>query len=248
MRNIIDKLIMIVCLVAATISGSSLWDVYAENIHREEELDRVKQSVIADEEEGQPFNINWPELQAQNPDVIGWVYVPGTGVSYPVVQSANNDFYLNANFYGMEDPQGCPFLDNLAEADFSADNSLIYGHSVAGSNSMFSGLRNYKEASFFDSHPYFYILTPSENYKVDVLAFVGTTYNIDFYNVYFSEPEVVIQDMLQRAIYYNENVDYRAGELVSLSTCDLEYGLDSDMRLLLTGVKNVYEGEILYEG
>ncbi|MFR0925048.1 MAG: hypothetical protein ACLSGI_10835 [Butyricicoccaceae bacterium] len=35
-----------------------------------------------------------PALQQVNSDVIGWIAIPGTEISYPLVQGADNDYYL----------------------------------------------------------------------------------------------------------------------------------------------------------
>ena len=38
--------------------------------------------------------VDFRELQSINPEVIGWIRVGGAGISYPVAQTDNNDFYL----------------------------------------------------------------------------------------------------------------------------------------------------------
>lgn len=35
-----------------------------------------------------------PALQQVNSDVIGWIAIPGTEISYPLVQGTDNDYYL----------------------------------------------------------------------------------------------------------------------------------------------------------
>ena len=35
-----------------------------------------------------------PALQQVNSDVIGWIAIPGTGISYPLGQGPDNDYYL----------------------------------------------------------------------------------------------------------------------------------------------------------
>ena len=47
----------------------------------------------------------------------------------------------------------------------------------------------------------------------------------------------VINQMKTNALYYND-VDTTDKSLVTLSTCDLDYGFNSNRRLILTGVLN----------
>ena len=42
--------------------------------------------------------VDFRELQSINPEVIGWIRVGGAGISYPVAQTDNNDFYLQMIF------------------------------------------------------------------------------------------------------------------------------------------------------
>ena len=34
-------------------------------------------------------------LQAAYPNAIGWLYLPDTGINYPIMQGGDNDFYLH---------------------------------------------------------------------------------------------------------------------------------------------------------
>ena len=64
-------------------------------------------------------------LKEKNPDCIGWVSIPGTGVDFPVMH--NGDFYLKHNFDGDYTDYGLPFLDERCRLDTS-DQLIIYGH------------------------------------------------------------------------------------------------------------------------
>ena len=41
-------------------------------------------------------------LLQMNPDYAGWIYIPGTPVSYPVVYPENNNEYLDRTFDGQK--------------------------------------------------------------------------------------------------------------------------------------------------
>ncbi|MEY8379495.1 class B sortase [Ileibacterium valens] len=246
MFRILDKIGLLICLICLTWCGLDLFNYMVEDAIRLEKQSEVRKLAVKKEDEVSRFEIDWEKMKGENPDLIGWIYVPGCDISFPVVQSIDNADYLYMDFYGNYDEQGTPFLDSTASPDFSSDNSIIYAHSVT-TGGMFTELRRFKnDMEFFDNHPSFYLLTEAQNWRVDILAFVNTEPYIDFYNTSFYDKEAIIQDLLSRSMFYNEHVNYNSGDLISLSTCDLDFGLHSDMRLLLTGVK-VPVDEVLIE-
>lgn len=232
----IYKLILSICIATASICGYQLWTMVVDDAIRQAELAKTRKKVIKEEKSGNEFNVDWDALKAQNPELVGWIYVPFCGISHPVVQSANNEFYLNHGFEGGYDEYGTVFLDSAASGDFSSENSILYGHS-SFDGKMFSGLSNYRDSTFFTDHPYFYILTPTQNYKVDIVAFLETTYYNDFYNIVFGDNRTsMVENMIAQARYTNPSVDTSQGNFISLSTCNLDAGLNSEYRFLLTGI------------
>lgn len=257
MKKNVYKCILILCVIVSSICGFQIWNMYVEEQIRLADLNKTKKNVIKEEKKGAKFDINWEALQAMNPDIVGWVYVPFCDISRPVVHSQNNDFYLNHNFEGGYDECGTIFLDSADAPDFSSENSILYGHTIADpiymptteGGQMFTGLRNYKVEAFFDAHPYFYLMTPTQNYKIQVAAFLQSTNDILFYNVEFETArQSIVSDMMGRATYYNPNIDTGIGDFITLSTCDLDYGINTNRRLILTGIKTEISGPIEYEG
>lgn len=87
----------------------------------------------SEETEETPAEPAWPEvdftaLAAVNPDVTAWLYGPDTGISYPVVQGTDNDYYLDHLLDGTANSAGCLFVDTSCRLDFSGRNTVIYGH------------------------------------------------------------------------------------------------------------------------
>lgn len=46
------------------------------------------------------MTVNWDALREQNEDIVGWVYMPGTSIDYPIVQGENDEEYLQKDFTG----------------------------------------------------------------------------------------------------------------------------------------------------
>lgn len=80
------------------------------------------------------------ELKAQYPDVVGYVSVPSVSINYPVVQTGNNDYYLNHLITGEQSTNGSIFLDYRCDANaLTAKNSVLYGHNM-NSGAMFHNI------------------------------------------------------------------------------------------------------------
>ena len=79
------------------------------------------------------MTVNWDALREQNEDIVGWVYMPGTSIDYPIVQGENDEEYLQKDFTGSTSGlvhKGTIFLSADNAGDFSDSNSFIYGHNM----------------------------------------------------------------------------------------------------------------------
>lgn len=77
----------------------------------------------SEETEETPAELAWPEvdftaLAAVNPDVTAWLYGPDTGISYPVVQGTDNDYYLDHLLDGTANQRRVPFCGHIMPAGF----------------------------------------------------------------------------------------------------------------------------------
>ena len=76
--------------------------------------------------------VDWGYWQSVNPDIIGWVTVPGTGIDYPIVQAHDGDpdHYLRYDVYGGWNYHGVPYLHWKCADDglLGAGNALVFGH------------------------------------------------------------------------------------------------------------------------
>ena len=107
---------------------------------------------VSDEEIDVEVGIDWDALFAINPNVVGWIYVPDTGISYPIVQGRDNERYLWHTFQGIRNNSGAIFMDYLNAPDFSDPLTLIYGHNMQ-SGSMFAPLHDWQGEHFFIHTP-----------------------------------------------------------------------------------------------
>lgn len=136
-------------------------------------------------------------LKADYPDLVAIIDIPGTGVRYPVFQAQDNSFYLNHNREGEDHVFGEVFMDSRNKADFTNENTVIYGHNNRRTQDLFHELIQYESQDFYESHKSIHIYSlsgfmtfevtsafralPQEDYRVidfpyneDYLAFLKT--------------------------------------------------------------------------
>jgi len=111
-------------------------------------------------------------LTEKNSDTIGWIYMPGTEINYPIVQTDNNDFYLNHTFEKLWNGTiGSIYMDYRNDPTMEDFHTIIYGHNLSG-GSMFSDLNKFlTDANYWKEHRSLYIATiGGKVYRYDVYA------------------------------------------------------------------------------
>ena len=75
--------------------------------------------------------IDFAALEEMNEDIYAWLYIPGTEINHPILQSVrgDNDYYLDHTVDHLEDENGCLFTEYLYNSkDFDVPVTVIYGH------------------------------------------------------------------------------------------------------------------------
>lgn len=117
--------------------------------------------------------VDWAYWHRVNPDVVGWVTVPGTAVDYPVCQAPEDDpdFYLTHDVHRDWNFYGAVFLDaDCAESGLMGSaNAVVMGHHM-DDGSMFAPLASYGDASWAEEHRTVLVQTPDDKAELEVLA------------------------------------------------------------------------------
>lgn len=128
-------------------------------------------------------SISFDTLLNKNEDFIGWLYVPGLDISYPIVQGEDDEYYLHHTFSGKENTSGCVFLEAKSEPDFSSYNSFLYGHNMRN-GTMFGSLKRLtKETELYKDVTEFYVYTPAAALKYDIYSFYICSPTSDTYRL-----------------------------------------------------------------
>lgn len=171
-----------------------------------------------------PLLVDFDVLQAQNPDIIAWIYSEGTPINYPVAQGEDNQYYIHRLTDGSYNSSGTIFMDFRNSPDMSDLNSLIYGHNMTN-HSMFGTFANYKDQSYYEDHPELWILTRERAYRIDLIAGLVTASDSDDYTIFETEEELDahLQDCVERSTFASGYDLDTVDQIVTLSTCSYEY-------------------------
>lgn len=126
-------------------------------------------SEVLPEEAAALAGINLEALRAVNEDVVGWIEIPGTDLSYPLLKGADNQYYLNHNWKKESSVGGSVFLESTSSRDLTAFHTIIYGHRM-NNDSMFGTLRHYSQQDFWREHPSVYVAISGKALCYDIFA------------------------------------------------------------------------------
>lgn len=180
--------------------------------------DEEKEPEPPKEPEPETISVDFASLRAKYPDVVAWIYGADTGLNYPIVKSKDNNDYLYHDLDGKENNNGTIFIDCKCGSDFSSANTLIYGHNMK-TGRMFAPITNYKNSSYYSAHPYLYIYTPSQNYRLDLFAGFSCPGDYEVYSTSLSQSQ--LQNFASKSTF-KSNIGVPTGKVVTLSTCSYE--------------------------
>ena len=244
MRKLLLSVCLLVCLVTLSYSAWNLYGHYRTYQDGKEEYEEMKDYIRKDrsadgkdyrkgEDNGKgkkqcPITVDFDRLRKINPDVVGWIHIPDTGIDYPIVQAKDNTTYLHKTFKGKDSHIGAIFLDALCKPDFSSFNSIIYGHNLKNGE-MFGHLKKlydeeYNSKADYRKHPKVWIITPKEAYEYEIFAFREISASRDK-DVFTTE----IPDSRERRVFFDHQIrktqrdtGIRPSEdrrMITLSTC-----------------------------
>lgn len=176
-----------------------------------------------------PILKKYETLYNKNKRLIGWLKIDDTNIDYPVMQTVNNDYYLDHNYNQEYDKNGSLFLDKDCDAAFPNTNMIIYGHHMK-SGKMFGNLNYYSKESYFKEHPQIQFDTIYEEGLYDVMyVFRSRIYSEEevifkyyqFFDVTSADEFYSNMEEMANLSLYDTGVTANYGDkLITLSTCD----------------------------
>ena len=153
-NKILSFIAMVLVLIMLLYGGYSLWNTIMIYRGAFSSNDLLKYQPTGDG----PNSITLGELMKLNKDVVGWITIFDTHISYPVVQGKDNQEYLNKDVFGKFSFSGSIFLDYRNACDFTDSYSIIYGHHMEY-GAMFGDVVEFK------NYDYFYPFTKETSYS-----------------------------------------------------------------------------------
>lgn len=190
-------------------------------------------------------SVDFDALVAQNIDTVGWLYIPGTKINYPVVQADDNEYYLNRSFKRNDASCGTIFMDYQNNLNPLDRNTVVFGHNMGSSSSlMLSQLIKFKKQSYWEKHQTFQFDTPYRTGTWQILAVchldVATLEQFNFLQQDFISDDTFlsfVQALKDRALYETGVYAPADERLLTLVTCDRSGGLGKNGRLLVVAVQ-----------
>lgn len=192
-----DYLLTLALLAAIGVfsfAGWKLYSIYMDYKQAKDEYKELEELAVHPNPEGAqesnadqpPITVDFNALQAENPDVVGWLYVEALGISYPVVQGTDNEYYLHMTYQKTYNFAGTIFIDYENNRNFQDLNTIVYGHNMKD-GSMFGILKRFVTENAYANSPYFWMLTPEKNYKYEIFSAHTAPINSLTYTL-FSKP------------------------------------------------------------
>ena len=174
------------------------------------------------------LEVDFNDLLIKNSDTVGWIQVKGTNINYPIVQTTNNDYYLNHAFDKTDNKAGWVFMDYRNNpVDFNL-NTIIYAHSRYN-GTMFGSLKNILNNSWYTNKENHVIRlsTPTENTMWQVFSVYTIAKESYYITPSFSTTESY-QEFLN-TIKGRSEVDFSGtvsigDKVLTLSTCKDNFG------------------------
>lgn len=183
-----------------------------------------------------PIKVDHASLLDINSDYAAWLYIGALDISYPIMRGPDDEYYLHRTFNQDYLFAGSLFINSVSSKDFSDPNTIIYGHNMKDT-SMFGELRLLYDYERYRDDPYFWVLTPENNYRYKIFSMYQCRGDSDTYTL-FSGPGVAVSDYIRKmkSQSYLDLGDISINEdsrVVTLSTCVYESGPD---RFVVQGI------------
>lgn len=224
-------LFIIIMLVASLVTSITyIFIEYKKDKKQEvvfEELENIiKEQNYNEEKQEQENKIDLQKLYEINADIIGWLEIEDTNISYPIMQTEEErkDYYLYKNFYKEYSQMGTPYIAEFCDV-LESDNLIIYGHHI-NNNKMFGELEKYKKKEFYNNHKVINFNTLYENADYEIIAVFKTVAHTGFnyYKFYNAntkqEFDTFIQKCKELSFYNIEETAEYGDKLITLSTCE----------------------------
>ena len=249
MKKVNKKITLLIYFVLVSLIIISIIYIIREFYWKKEAVEETKivDTIEVDEskvtKESTKRMIQVKSLQQENSDVVGFLEIENTNISYPVVQGNDNEYYMTHNYKKEKSKNGAIFLDKDYDWNIPSNNYLIYGHNL-NNGTMFQELLKYANESYYKEHPTISFTTADEEGVYDIISIFRSKvyYTSDnvFKYYFFINPKTkeeyndYIKNIKEISLYNIEQTSDYGTQLITLSTCSYHV---KDGRFVIVGAK-----------
>jgi len=254
LRKNITVILIAICIAVFAISANALISYYSADKAAESDFAGLLPPELAGSDVAAPeggksaFEALLPYykgLHEENEDMVGWLRIPGTRVSYPVMQTfINPEYYLDKNFQREYTTSGTLFASSISDVTLPSDVVIIYGHRMK-TGAMFGSLGDFLNEDFLLEHDtvIFDTLTERNEYKIYLIFTLAVGPDVinefDYFNYNMFRDKAEFDGFMNRAYAHSETVNplntpIFGDKLLLLSTCEYTH---ENGRLVLVAVR-----------
>ncbi len=220
MRKLFNCVLGILIAILLFLSFHEFWSFkQIEQMNSEVRSMVIKVPVTDDiSNQDNPFywQIDFENLQAINPEIQGWIYVPGTNINYPILVGNEDTEYLEKDIYGNYSYVGSIF--SYSETNLKEDSVIrLYGHNVI-SKQMFGNVTDYADSTYAKSHNIMYIYTPERTKMCQLISAFGSKWDD---TVFTENPKEIMNyaNILNKRSEIELELPEKNRQIYTLGTC-----------------------------
>lgn len=127
--------------------------------------------------------LDYDKLYSINSDAVGWIEIPNTPLSEPLVIAKNNEKYLWHNFYGKRYPlTGAIFIDYKNDKNLTEPLTYIFGHHMYD-DSKFTVLKKFLNQDFLNANKSLFIYDRNTKHEYEIVKAVDLPEATELYNM-----------------------------------------------------------------
>lgn len=162
------------------------------------------------------------ELLQINEEIVGWLTIDQTLIDYPVVQSNDNEFYLDHDVTRKPNNNGSIFMDYRNDINnFPQQHIVLYGHNMKN-KSMFASLLHYESSWYLQQHPIIQFDTLYEKGHWEIFSVQKTNTQNNYIRTNFANEEDFLNFIheLKESSLHEIDVELNPQDIIlTLSTC-----------------------------
>lgn len=167
------------------------------------------------------MNVDLEALREVNQDIIGWIMIPGTELSYPLLKGEDNRYYLIRDWKKERSSGGAIFVEETNNPDLTDFHTIIYGHRMRN-GSMFAALKDYQDQDFWREHPSIYLADAEGVSRYDIFSAGEVNVNSLIFRTDITEShleEELLKCCVETSVIDTGIVPTAEKRVLTLSTC-----------------------------